>query len=156
MTADGDLAIASAGDAVTLTLADEIDVSRGDLFASPQIRPAFADQFGAHLIWMSEHKLLPGRAYLMKIGARTLPVTVTELKHRLDVDTLGQLAAKVLALNEVGFCNLASHVPVAFDPYNENPVTGAFILIDRYSNATVAAGLIAFAFAAPPMSICKG
>jgi bifunctional enzyme CysN/CysC len=145
VTADGDLSVAYAGDAVTLTLANEIDVGHGDLLASAQARPALADQFGAHLIWMSEKELLPGRPYLMKIGARTLPVTVTDVKHRLDVDTLTQHAAKTLALNEVGFCNLASHVPVAFDPYSENPVTGAFILIDRYSNATVAAGLIAFA-----------
>ena len=130
---------------MTLTLADEVDISRGDLLAAPQARPAVADQFGAHLIWMSERELLPGRPYLMKIGTRTVPVTVTELKHRLDVDTLAQLAAKTLALNEVGFCNLATHGPIAFDPYAENPVTGAFILIDRYSNATVAAGLIAFA-----------
>ena len=98
MTADGDLSVACAGDAVTLTLADEIDVSRGDLLASPQARPALADQFGAHLIWMSEKELLPGRPYLMKIGARTLPITVTELKHRLDVDTLAQHAAKVFGL----------------------------------------------------------
>ncbi|QXX75885.1 sulfate adenylyltransferase subunit CysN [Methylovirgula sp. HY1] len=145
VTADGDLAMASAGDAVTLTLADEVDISRGDLLSSPQARPSVADQFGAHLIWMSEQELLPGRGYLMKIGARTLPVTVTELKHRLDVDTLAQHAAKVLTLNEVGYCNLATHGPIAFDPYSENPVTGAFILIDRYTNATVAAGLIAFA-----------
>ncbi|MHB8884095.1 MAG: sulfate adenylyltransferase subunit CysN [Methylovirgula sp.] len=145
VTADGDLAMASAGDAVTLTLADEVDISRGDLLSSPQARPSVADQFGAHLIWMSEQELLPGRGYLMKIGARTLPVTVTELKHRLDVDTLAQHAAKVLTLNEVGYCNLATHGPIAFDPYAENPVTGAFILIDRYTNATVAAGLIAFA-----------
>ena len=145
VTADGDLDSASAGDAVTLTLADEVDISRGDLLATPQARPAVADQFGAHLIWMSEQELLPGRAYLMKIGTRTLQVTVTELKHRLDVDTLAQHAAKTLALNEVGYCNLATHVPIAFDPYTTNPITGAFILIDRYSNATVAAGLIAFA-----------
>ena len=145
VTADGDLESASAGDAVTLTLADEVDISRGDLLAAPQDRPAVANQFGAHLIWMNEQEMLPGRAYLMKIGARTLSVTVTELKHRLDVDTLAQHAAKTLTLNEVGYCNLATHVPIAFDPYAENPVTGAFILIDRYTNATVAAGLVAFA-----------
>ncbi|TAL77449.1 MAG: sulfate adenylyltransferase subunit CysN [Beijerinckiaceae bacterium] len=145
VTADGDLDSASAGDAVTLTLTDEIDISRGDLLAAPQARPAVADQFGAHIIWMGEQEMLPGRSYLMKAGARTLPVTITELKHRLDVDSLAQNAAKTLALNEVGFCNLATHVPVAFDPYSENPVTGSFILIDRYTNATVAAGLVAFA-----------
>ncbi|MGO9135694.1 MAG: sulfate adenylyltransferase subunit CysN [Methylovirgula sp.] len=145
VTADGDLAEAHAGDAVTLTLEDEVDISRGDILVPPQARPAVADQFAAHLIWMSEEALLPGRTYLMKLGARTLPITVTELKHRLDVDTLSEHAAKTLALNEVGFCNLAAHAQIAFDPYGENQVTGGFILIDRYSNATVAAGLIAFA-----------
>ena len=145
VTADDDLDSAGAGDAVTLTLADEVDISRGDILAAPEARPAVADQFGAHLIWMSEQELLPGRSYLMKIGTRTVPVTVTELKHRLDVDTLSQHAAKTLALNEVGYGNLATHGPIAFDPYTENAVTGSFILIDRYSNATVAGGLIAFA-----------
>ena len=145
VTADGDHESASAGDAVTLTLTDELDIGRGDLIVAPQGRPSVADQFGAHLIWMSEQELLPGRAYLMKINARTLPATVTELKYRLDVGTLTQRAAKTLALNDVGYCNLATHGLIAFDPYTENPVTGGFILIDRYTNATVAAGLIAFA-----------
>jgi bifunctional enzyme CysN/CysC len=144
VTADGDLEEASAGDAVTLTLTEAVDISRGDLLAAAQARPAVADQFSAHLIWMSESELLPGRSYLMKIGARTLPVTVTELKHRVAVDTLAHHAAKTLVLNEVGFCNLAAHAPIAFDPYAVNPVTGGFILIDRYSNATMAAGLIAY------------
>src|SRR5581483_11361420 len=133
-----------AGDAVTLVLADEIDIARGDLLASPMERPEVADQFAAHLIWLSDDRLLPGRSYLMKIGARTVPAQVTEIKHRLDVNTLDKHAAKTLALNEVGFCNLASSAPVAFDPYRSNRETGAFILIDRYSNATVAAGMISF------------
>jgi bifunctional enzyme CysN/CysC len=144
VTADGDLDIASAGDAVTLTLADALDVGRGDILAAPQARPEVADQFAATLIWMSDEKLLPGRSYLMKIGTRTIPATVTALRYRLDVTMLAQHPAKALSLNEVGFCNLFTTAPIAFDPYAENRVTGAFILIDRYTNATAAAGLIAF------------
>jgi bifunctional enzyme CysN/CysC len=144
VTADGDLDRAVAGDAVTLTLADEVDIARGDLLAAKQDRPQVADQFAAHLIWMSDEKLLPGRSYLMKAGARVLPVTVTELKHRLDVNTLDKHAAKTLSLNEVGFCNLNAGAPIAFDPYTENRDTGAFILIDRFTNATAAAGMISF------------
>jgi bifunctional enzyme CysN/CysC len=134
---------AEAGDAVTLTLADEVDVARGDVLAPPAARPEVADQFTAHLIWMSQQPLLPGRSYLMKIGARTVPASVTELKHRIDVDNFDKLAAKTLALNEVGFANLALTAPVAYDPYAENRETGAFILIDRATNETAAAGMIA-------------
>jgi bifunctional enzyme CysN/CysC len=143
VTADGDLESAGAGDAVTLTLADEIDVSRGDILVAPQARPEVVDQFAATLIWMSEEALLPGRSYLMKIGTRSVPVAVTSIKYRLKITTLEESPAKLLALNEVGFCNLSSTAPVAFDSYRENRGTGAFILIDRYTNATVAAGLIA-------------
>jgi bifunctional enzyme CysN/CysC len=144
VTASGDLVSASAGDSVTLTLADELDIARGDILCDPKNRLEVSDQFAAHLIWMSDSKLLPGRSYLMKTGTRTVPVSVTELKHRLDVNRLDKLAAKTLSLNEVGFCNLASTVPVAFDPYHGNRTTGAFILIDRITNATAAAGMIAF------------
>ncbi|QAY95387.1 adenylyl-sulfate kinase [Methylovirgula ligni] len=144
VTADGDLPSAGAGDAVTLTLADEIDVGRGDILVTPQARPEVVDQFAATLIWMSDETLLPGRSYLMKIGTRSLPVSVTSVKYRLDVTSLGELPAKSLALNEVGCCNLAATAPIALDPYKENRTTGAFILIDRYTNATVAAGLIAY------------
>jgi bifunctional enzyme CysN/CysC len=142
VTADGDLARATAGEAITLTLQDELDIARGDVLCTPQNRPDVSDQFTAHLIWMADDKLLPGRSYLMKIAARTVPVTITELKHRVDVNTLGEMAAKTLALNEVGLCNLATATPIAFDPYKENRDTGAFILIDRTTNATAAAGLI--------------
>ncbi|HLH51853.1 MAG TPA: sulfate adenylyltransferase subunit CysN, partial [Roseiarcus sp.] len=139
----GDVEEAGAGDAVTLTLADEIDIARGDVFSAPDRRPEVADQFAAHIIWMSAENLLPGRSYLMKIGAKTVPATVTELRHRVDVNTLEKLAGKTLSLNEVGFCNLATTAPVAFDSYAENHQTGAFILIDRYTNETAAAGMIA-------------
>ncbi len=134
---------AGAGEAVTLTLADEIDIARGDVLARPDSRPEVADQFTAHLIWMSQDPLLPGRSYLLKIGARTTPATVTELKHRIDVNTQDKLAAKTLELNEVGLCNLATTMPVAYDAYEDNRETGAFILIDRVTNETAAAGMIA-------------
>jgi bifunctional enzyme CysN/CysC len=141
--ADGDIAEAAAGDAVTLVTADEIDIARGDVLAHPDARPEVADQFAAHIIWMSSESLLPGRSYLMKIGARTTPATVTELRHRVDVNTLEKLAGKTLSLNEVGLCNLATTMPIAFDAYSDNRDTGAFILIDRATNETAAAGMIA-------------
>lgn len=144
VTADGDLEAAEAGDAVTLTLADEVDVSRGDLLAAPKDRPEVADQFAAHIVWMSEEPLLPGRSYLLKIGARLVPASVTELKHRFDVDTLAAHASKTLRINEIGFANIAVSSPIAFDPYANNRATGAFILIDRFSNVTAAAGMISF------------
>ena len=143
--ADGDQPSAIAGESITLTVADEVDIARGDVLALVNDRPQVADQFAAHLIWMSDEKLLPGRSYLLKAGTRTLPATVTELKHRLDVNTLAKHATKTLALNEVGFGNLATLGTIAFDSYEDNRDTGSFILIDRFTNATVAAGLISFA-----------
>ena len=143
VTADGDLGQARAGDAVTLTLADELDIARGDILCDPKNRPEVSDQFAAHLIWMSGDKLLPRRSYLMKLGTRTVPAAVTRVDHRLDVNALGELPAKTLGLNEVGLCTIATTAPIAFDPYKENHTTGAFILIDRATNATAAAGLIA-------------
>ena len=131
-----------AGDAVTVTLADELDIARGDVLARPEARPEVADQFVAHLIWMSAEPMLPGRSYLLKIAARTTPASITELKHRIDVNTREKLAAKTLALNEIGLCNIATTAPVAFDPYAENRDMGAFILIDRGTNETAAAGVI--------------
>jgi bifunctional enzyme CysN/CysC len=144
VTYDGDLAAASAGDAVTLTLADEIDVSRGDLLSAATARPDVADQFAAHVIWMGEEPLYPGRSYLLKCASRTVTASVTDLKHKIDVNTFETLAAKELRLNEVAVCNLALSEPIAFDAYRDNRETGGFILIDRFTNATVAAGMIAF------------
>ncbi len=144
VTYDGDLPEARAGDAVTLTLADEVDIARGDLLVPPTARPEVADQFAAHLLWMSEEALLPGRNYLMRIGAQLAPCKVTALKHKVDVNTLEHLAGRTLELNEIGFCNFSTGAPIAFDPYEENRETGAFILIDRYTNATVGAGMISF------------
>ena len=144
-TADGDLDRASAGDAVSLVLDREIDAARGDLISRPESRPQVADQFAAHLIWMSADKLLPGRSYLMKIGSRQVPATVTAIRRRIDVDTLEPLAASTLDLNEIGVCNLSTSVPISFDAFADNHATGAFILIDRETNATAAAGMIDFA-----------
>ena len=143
LSAGRETAEAEAGEAVTLTLADEIDIGRGDVLARPDSRPEVADQFTAHLIWMSGEPLLPGRSYFLKIGSRTTPASVTELKHRIDVNTLDKLAAKTLELNEVGLCNIATTMPVAYDSYADNRETGAFILIDRETNETAAAGMIA-------------
>jgi bifunctional enzyme CysN/CysC len=144
VTMDGDLEEAIAGQAVTLTLADEVDISRGDILAQATSRPEISDQFSAHILWMAEEEMLPGRQYLLKIGARTVPASVTELKHKIDVNTLYHSAAKTLALNEVGYGNLALTQPIAFDPYSKNRDTGGFILIDRFSNNTVGAGMIDF------------
>jgi bifunctional enzyme CysN/CysC len=144
VTFDGSLDRAQAGDAVTLTLESEIDIARGDLLADPDALPEFLDQFAAHVIWLSEQPLVPGRSYLLKIGTRTVPATVTALKHRIDVDTLAHLADRTLELNEIGFCNLSTAAAVAFDIFEVNRDTGAFILIDRFTNQTAGAGMIAF------------
>ncbi len=144
VTADGDLDLAGAGDAVTLVLADEIDIGRGDLLCATRDRAVVADQFAAHILWMSEDALLPGRGFLMRIGTRWVPVSVTAIKHRIDGNTLAKHAARTLALNEIAFCNLSAASPVAFDPYERNRSTGAFILVDRYTDKTAAAGMITF------------
>ena len=142
---DGPVQRAFAGQAVTLTLADEVDVSRGDVIAAAGDPPAVADQFAAHVLWMSDSPLLPGRPYWLKIGARTVSASISEIKHRVDVNTQEHLAAKRLELNEVGYCNLGLEEPVAFMPYAQNHALGGFILIDRQSNDTVAAGTLDFA-----------
>ncbi len=136
---------AVAGESVTVTLADEIDVSRGDMLAAAQAPPAVADQFQATLVWMHEEPMLPGRPYLMKIGTRTATATVTAHRYKINVNTLEHLAAKQLELNEIGVCNLSVDQPVAFDPYADNRDTGGFVLIDRMSNDTVCAGMLNFA-----------
>jgi len=143
--ASGDVSSARVGEAITLTLADEIDISRGDVLAASGARPEVADQMAAHVIWMAEDALLPGRSYYLKSGARTVAATVTEIKHKINVNTFEHVAGKSLALNEIAFCNLALAAPIAFDPYEENRETGSFILIDRLTNATVAAGMVWYA-----------
>jgi bifunctional enzyme CysN/CysC len=144
VTMDGDLPSASAGIAVTLTLDAEIDLSRGDILAPPESRPESSDQIAAHVIWMSEEALLPGRPYWLKAGTRTVGAAVSDLKHQVDVETFKPLAAKTLELNDIGLVNLSLAEPMAFDPYDDNRTTGSFILIDRFTNATVAAGMIRY------------
>jgi bifunctional enzyme CysN/CysC len=145
VTHDGDLAVAVAGQSVTLTLADEIEVRRGDVLAAADALPEVADQFEAHLVWMSDAAMLPGRPYLMKIGARTVGMTLAAPKYKVNVNTLEHLAAKTLELNEIGVCNLSLDRAIAFDPYERNRDTGGFIVIDRLSNHTVGAGMLHFA-----------
>ncbi|WP_207886568.1 sulfate adenylyltransferase subunit CysN [Pseudomonas sp. 30_B] len=136
---------AVCGQAVTLTLEGEIDISRGDLLTLADAPAEVADQFEATLVWMDQDALLPGRPYLMKIGTRTVGMSCTSLKHRVDVNTLEHLAARTLELNEIGVCNLNLDRPIAFDAYADNRDTGGFIVIDRLSNRTVGAGMLHFA-----------
>ena len=145
LVGDVETSAARAGQAVTLTLEDEIDISRGDVIAAADDPPQVADQFAAHVLWMADAPLLPGRPYWLKIGARTVSATVSEIKHRIDVNTQEFLAAKRLELNEVAYVNLSLDEPIAFMAYAENRTLGGFILIDRYDNATVAAGTLDFA-----------
>jgi len=142
VTADGDLPHATAGMAITITLADELDISRGDLLAPPAAPPEVADQFAADLVWMSAAPLLPGRPYVVRLGTTTISGVVSKIRHKINVNNFDELAADNLALNEVALVNLALSAPVAFDPYQSNRRTGAFILIDRVTNETVAAGMI--------------
>ena len=145
VTADGDLNEAVAGQAVTITLADEIDISRGDVIAAASDPPGVADQFECHIVWMSDEPMLPGRPYLLKLGAQTVTATVAQPKYKVNVNSLEHVAARTLELNEIGVCNLSLDRPVAFDPYAINRDMGGFILIDRYTHNTVAAGLLHFA-----------
>jgi len=145
VTFDGDLAVAVAAQSVTLTLTDEIDVSRGDLIAKSDDRPGLGDQFEATIIWMAEEPMLPGRNYLLRIGGNAATATIAPLKYKIDVNALEHLAATKLELNEIGVCALELDRMIAFDPYAENRETGGFILIDRITNETVGAGLLHFA-----------
>jgi bifunctional enzyme CysN/CysC len=144
VTMERDLNRADAGAAVTLTLDGEIDVSRGDVLSHPEARPEVSDQIAAHLIWMGEEPLLPGRPYLLKAGTRTVGAAVSELRHHVDIESFKALAAKTLTLNDIGLCNLSLSEPIAFDVYDDSRATGSFILIDRFTNATVAAGMIRY------------
>ncbi|MDH3400853.1 MAG: sulfate adenylyltransferase subunit CysN [Chromatiales bacterium] len=145
VTMDGDLEQAHDGQAVTVTLKDEIDISRGDLLADPLARPDHADQFEAKVVWMHDEPLLPGRSYLLKIGPSSVPAQVSDLKYKINVNTLEHEPGKTLELNEIGVCNVSLSKALSFDPYVENHATGSFILVDRFTNATVAAGMIDFA-----------
>ena len=145
VTMDGDLDEAIAGQSVTLTLTDEIDASAGDVICGAKDAAEVADQFEAHIVWMHEDAMLPGRPYLIKIGARTVGGSMAQPKYRVDVNTLDHLAATTLELNEIGVCNISLDRPVPFDAYNDNRDTGGFIVIDKLTNNTVGAGLLHFA-----------
>jgi bifunctional enzyme CysN/CysC len=144
-TFDGDLAVAVAGQAVTLTLADDIDVSRGAIIATPNSPPQVADQFEATMIWMADEPLLPGRSYLLRCGTMTAGATVAPLKYKVNVTSLEHVAATRLDLNEIGVCQLELDQPIAFDPYGENRDTGGFVVIDRITHHTVGAGMLRYA-----------
>jgi bifunctional enzyme CysN/CysC len=145
VTLPGDLDQAVAGQSVTLTLEDEIDISRGDVIAAAEAPAPVANQFEATVVWMDDEPLPPGRTYLLKLGARTVSASVTEIKHRVNVNTLEKTAAKRLELNEIGVCNLSLDQAIPFEAYADNRQMGGFILVDRLSNRTVGAGMINFA-----------
>ncbi|MCP3712605.1 sulfate adenylyltransferase subunit CysN [Paraburkholderia sp. CNPSo 3274] len=145
VTADGDLDVAYAEQSVTLVLADEVDVSRGDLISSVDSPAQVADQFEATLVWMSDEPMLRGRSYLLKIGTRTVTATVSPLKYKVNVNTLEHVAGERLTLNEIGVAEIELDRAIAFDPYEQNRETGGFIVIDRMTNNTVGAGMLRFA-----------
>jgi bifunctional enzyme CysN/CysC len=145
VSADGDMEQAIAGQSITLTLADEIDISRGDIISTIEAPAGVADQFEATVVWMVEEPMLPGRRYLLKIGGQTVNAEIGHLKYKVNVNTLEHTAAAKLELNEIGVLNLALDRQIAFDPYKENRETGGFVLIDRLNNNTIAAGMIDFA-----------
>ena len=139
------LSEAEAGASITLTLNDEVDVSRGDLIVAADAPPEVADQFQVRILWMAEEPMVPGRSYWMKVHAKEITATVMEIKHREDVNTGAHLAAKVLNLNEIAVATLVTSQPVVFEPYTTNRILGGFILIDRLTFATVGAGMVDFA-----------
>jgi bifunctional enzyme CysN/CysC len=142
VTADGDLAEANAGQAVTLTLDQEIDIARGDMLVAPEAPPEVSDQFAADILWMGAEPMLPGRDYLLRLGQDWVQARVTSLRHGIDVNTGDHVAARTLQMNDLGLCHLSTLKPIAFDEYTENRATGAFILVDRFTHETVAAGMI--------------
>ncbi len=145
VTHDGDLDAAVAGESITVTLCDEVDISRADVIAAASDPPGIADQFESHIVWMSEHEMLPGRRYLVKLGTTTVGATIDHPKHAVNVNTLEHVAAKTLSLNEIGVCNVYLDRPVPYDRYVDNRDMGGFIVIDRMTNTTVGAGLLHFA-----------
>ena len=145
VTQDGDLDKAVAGQSVTLTLADEIDCSRGDVIAAADAPPQVADQFEATLVWMADDALIPGRGYWLKLGTQLVSATIHPPKYTVNVNTMEHVAAKTLELNAIGVAELATDKPITFEPYADSRTLGGFILIDKITNATVAAGMLHFA-----------
>jgi bifunctional enzyme CysN/CysC len=144
-TLDGDLKEAVAGQAVTLCFKDEIDCSRGDVIAQAEQPPEVADQFESTIVWMSEEEMLPGRPYWLKLGTQTVSAQIQAPKYQVNVNTMEHLAAKTLDLNAIGVANLSTDRPIVFEPYTQSRDLGGFILIDKLTNATVAAGMLHFA-----------
>jgi bifunctional enzyme CysN/CysC len=142
VTHEGNLGTAIEGQAITIVLEDQIDISRGDMLVEPENRPHVADQFQAHLIWFDSEPMIPGRSYILRTEVDSVSATITTLKHQVNINTFAHEAAKHLNMNEVGVCNISTQAPIAFDPYRDNRVTGNFVLIDRFTNATVGAGMI--------------
>lgn len=142
VTQGGNLAEAGEGQAVTIVLEDQIEVSRGNLLVAPTDRPHVADQLQAHLIWFDVNPMIPGRGYVLRTETDSVNCTITALKYEIDVNTFSKDAAKSLAMNGVGVCNISLQAPIAFDSYKSNRVTGNFVLIDRFTNATLGAGMI--------------
>lgn len=145
VTMDGDLEVANKGQSITITLKDEVDCSRGDVIVAADNPPEVADQFETTIVWMAEDAMLPGRAYAMKIGTQLVSATVQSPKYQINVNSHEQMAAKTLELNNIGVCEISTDKRITFEPYNDNRAMGGFILIDRITNATVAAGMIHFA-----------
>jgi bifunctional enzyme CysN/CysC len=144
VTLSGELDLAVAGQSVTLTLEDEIDCSRGDVIAAADDPPQSADQFESTIVWMSEEALIPGRGYWLKLATQTVTATVAEPKYEVDVNTLEHLATKTLGLNAIGVAEVTTDRPIVFESYADSRTLGGFILIDKLTNATVAAGMIHF------------
>lgn len=144
VTADGDADLAGKGQAVTLVLDGELDISRGDMLAFPENPPHVADQFQAHVIWFGTDPLMPGRGYILRTETDVCLTSITDLRHSIDINTFVRQAARSLARNEIGVCNFSTQMPIAFDAYKDNRSTGNFILVDRSSNLTVGAGMIDF------------
>ena len=145
VTHDGDLTEATAAQAITLTLTDEVDVSRGDIICASKMPAEVSDHFEVQILWMDAEPLLPGRPYIIKAGTKTLPGSIEKIKHKINVNTLEETAAETLALNEIGVCNMELDASIAFAPYTDNKPLGSFIIIDRFTNNTVGMGLINFA-----------
>ncbi len=144
VTLDGDLDVAVAGQSVTICLADEVDCSRGDVIAAADNPPQAADQFESTIVWMADEEMLPGRPYWLKIGTQTVTATVQQPKYQVNVNTMEHLAARTLDLNAIGVANLSTDKAISFEPYAQNRTLGGFILIDKITNATVAAGMLHF------------
>ena len=145
MGPSGELETAIAGQSVTVVLADEIDISRGEMLASADDPPEVADHFAVHLIWTDQQPMLPERVYSARVAGTFGNARITDLTHRVDIDTQSHLAAKTLELNEIGYCKLTLDRTIPFDPYSVNRHTGGIVLIDKFTNATVGAGVIDFA-----------